>query len=76
MNEIFGHVIIKLKEYLFNESVISPDIKNMKYSANSWKRGRELGQILNVEIFGKLLDIMTINEICFIFNINNSNEND
>ena len=48
----------------------------MKYSATSWKRGRELGQILNVEIFGKLLDIMTINEICFIFNINNSNEND
>ena len=71
MQEILGHILIFLIRTLYDKSIKSPQTKGNSYSITANHRGRESGEYLYVKLFGKLLKSLTLNELCFIFNIEN-----
>ena len=71
MHEILDHIIVFLIRALYDENIKYPEIKGNIFSRTAYKRGRESGEYLHVKLFGKLLKQLTINELCFIFDINN-----
>ena len=76
MHEILGHILIFLIEILYDKTIESPETKEKKYSKAANSRGRESGEYMHVELFGKLLNKITPKELCFIFDIKNYSEND
>ena len=59
---------------LYDKNVQSSPTKSNIYSKTARSRGKESGEYLHVKLFGKLLKKLTINELCFIFNIKNYSE--
>ena len=76
MHEILGHVIIFIIKSLYDKTIKSPETKGKEYSKVANIRGRESGEYLHVQLFGKLLNKITPKELCFIFNTDNYSEND
>ena len=74
LHEILGHILIFLIGSLYDKNVQSPETKSNIYSKTARSQGKELGEYLHVKLFGKLLKKLTINELCFIFNIKNYSE--
>ena len=76
MDEILGHIIIFIIKSLYDKTIKSPETKGKEYSKVANIRGRESGEYLHVQLFGKLLNKITPKELCFIFNTDNYSEND
>lgn len=74
LHEILGHILVLIIKVLYDKDIKSPETKGILYSSSSNKRGRESGEFMHVELFGRLLKSLTLKEICFIFNINNYSE--
>ena len=72
--EILGHILLFIIGSLYDKTVQSPETKSDIYSKTARRREKESGEYLLVKLFGKLLKRLTINELCFIFNINNYSE--
>ena len=74
LHEILGHILIFLISSLYDKNIKSPETKSDIYSKTAKIRGRESGEYLHVKLFGQHLKKLTINELCFIFNIKNYSE--
>ena len=74
LHEILGHILIFLIGSIYDKNAQSPEAKSNIYSKTARSRGKESGEYLQVKLFGKLLKKLTINELCFIFNIKNYSE--
>ena len=74
LHEILGHILLFLIGSLYDKNVQSPETKSDIYSKTARRRGKESGEYLHVKLFGKLLKRLSINELCFIFNIDNYSE--
>ena len=74
LHEILGHILIFLIGSLYDKNIQSPQTKSNIYSKTARSRGKESEEYLHVKLFGKLLKKLTINELCFIFNIKNYSE--
>ena len=74
LHEILGHVLVILQRNLYDKNIRSPETKNSSFSKGVRKRGYESGEYLHAELFGHLLKNLSIEEICFIFDINNYKE--
>ena len=72
--EIIGHVLEILQCNLYDKSIRSPEIKGNEYSKSSNKKGYEAGEFLHVKLFGRLLKELSLEEVCFIFDIKNYEE--
>ena len=66
--------MIFLISSLYDKNIKSPETKSDIYSKTARSRGKESGEYLHVKLFGKLLKKLTINELCFIFDIKNYSE--
>ena len=76
LNEILAHVLVILQRNLYDRNIKSPEIKGKIYSKSSNKRGYESGEYLYVKLFGKLLKALSLEEVCFLFDIKNYKEKD
>ena len=74
LHEILGHILLFLIGSLYDKNVQSLETKSDICSKTAKSRGKESGEFLHVKLFGKLLKKLTINELCFIFNIKNYSE--
>jgi hypothetical protein len=76
LHEILGHVLVILQRNLYDRNIKSPETKGNMYSKSSNKRGYESGEYLHVKLFGKLLKALSLEEVCFLFDIKNYKEKD
>ena len=74
LHEILGHILLFLIGSLYDKNAHSSETKSNIYCKTARRREKESGEYLHVKLFGKLLKRLTINELCFIFNINNYSE--
>ena len=74
LHEILGHILVILQRHLYDRNIKSPETKGNMYSKSSNKRGYESGEYLHVKLFGKLLKGLSLEEVCYLFDIKNYQE--
>ena len=79
LHEIGGHFYLRFQYfYSLNEGFESPDIEENEkeqYSFFGKLRGKESGERLEIKLFGRVINKLTINEALYIMNINNYSKN-
>ena len=79
LHEIGGHFYVRFQYfYSLNEGFESPNINESEkpsYSVFGNLRGKESGERLEIKLFGRVINKLTINEALYILNINNYNQN-
>ena len=76
LHEILGHEYTVIRRYIFGGYIQSPITKGKNFTNYANIRGREAGEFALVTLFGKRFDILSIEEVCYIFNINNYSKKD
>lgn len=70
LHEILGHTLIIIQRYLFDKTIMSPKTEEAHYSSYAKRRGRESGEYILYQLFGKTLEKFTLGQIYFLFDIN------
>ena len=71
LHEILGHTFIIIQKFLYDQNTLSPKTEGKNYSIYANERGRESGEYIIVQLFGKKIERLSFNEIWYIFNLEN-----
>jgi hypothetical protein len=71
LHEILGHTFIIIQRFLYDQNTLSPKTEGKNYSIYANERGRESGEYIIVQLFGKKIERLSFNEIWYIFNLEN-----
>ena len=78
LHELGGHFYVSFQYfYSLNKGFESPNIEEnekSKYTPFGNLRGKEIGEKLEIKLFGRVIQKLTINEAIFILNIQNYNK--
>ena len=74
LHEILRNILSFIIGSLYDKNIQFPETKTDIYSKTAMSIGKESEEHLHMKLFGKLLNELTINELCFIFNIKNYSE--
>ena len=79
IHELGGHFYVRFQFfYSLNDGFESPDIEEneeLKYGFFGKLRGKESGEKLEIKLFGRVINKITIKEALYILNINNYSQN-
>ena len=71
IHEITGHLNLRIQNFLYKKKYTSPKpLKGTQYAQN---RNKESGEYIEEQLFGRVLEILTIKEMLYILDLKNYN---